>query len=525
MSKELVGIIAKALTMRGIDHAFGVTGSGSSLSLIGQLQDRGVVYHPVAHEGAAAMMAGACCREGKVRAVAIGIKGPGFANFFPGILSNTYENRPCMTISEAYGHKVPQWKKHKRLDHKAVVNTVLKDFYQFDGNPSTLEELLFNAEQEIPGPVHVDLCSEPAPQREKILRVKIPDDASPRIDEIIKLVRKSNNPAVILGSMVARLMRNVIWDIGVPVLTTAAAKGCIDETGVYAGGIFTGEVKELSPEQWILSKADLIVAFGLRNTEVVLPRCLDAPLVIVDALEAVGNIHDGFDPMGVYRVCNPGDVAEIINAELSRKQWGEDLLRERRAGIENELLGEAFMPANVFRCLEEALGTKATLVLDTGLFCTIGETVWRARTPKGFCGSSNGRFMGTSIPTAIGIAAAGNANPVICVAGDGGIRPYLPEIRLAVEEKMTVLFVLMSDGAYGTVAQSIRTGGINCSPFTIGMPSWRRAVEGMGCPAIEVSHILELENAIKEWSNSSGPLFIEMFFDPEAYIHSTIKIR
>jgi acetolactate synthase-1/2/3 large subunit len=167
MSRALSDIIAETLAGRGVRHAFGVTGSGSSLSLIGQLQDRGVVYHPVAHEGAAAMMSGACCRDGKVRAVAIGIKGPGFANFFPGMLSNAYENRPCLTVSEAYGHKVPHWKMHKRLDHQAVGRAVLKDFCQFDGSPSSLEELLCRAEQEIPGPVHVDLCSEPALPGEK----------------------------------------------------------------------------------------------------------------------------------------------------------------------------------------------------------------------------------------------------------------------------------------------------------------------------------------------------------------------
>ncbi len=320
-------------------------------------------------------------------------------------------------------------------------------------------------------------------------------------------------------------MRNVNWDIGVPVMTTAAAKGCIDETCVHSGGVFTGEIKELSPERNILSKADLIVAFGLRNTEVVLPRRTDAPLVIVDAMEAGGELHDGFDPAGVYRVCDPGEAAEAINAELSGRQWGEDLLREWRSRVDAELLGEAFLPAPVFRCLEEALGTGSTLVLDTGLFCTIGETVWRARTPANFCGSSNGRFMGTSIPTAIGVASAGGGAPVICAAGDGGIRPYLPEIRLAVEESLPVLFVLMSDGAYGTVAQSAQGRDIDRRPFTIGMPSWRSAVEGMGCPSIEISNLRELGEAIRGWDCSSGPLFMEMFFDPEAYMQSTIKIR
>ncbi|MBL1828579.1 hypothetical protein ELE35_29995, partial [Klebsiella pneumoniae] len=92
-----------------------------------------------------------------------------------------------------------------------------------------------------------------------------------------------------------------------------------------------------------------------------------------------------------------------------------------------------------------------SLILDTGLFCTIGETIWKASKPSDFCGSSNGRYMGCAIPTAIGVAISNQGKRVICVMGDGGIRPYFPEILLAVEENLPILFLLISDGYYGSV--------------------------------------------------------------------------
>lgn len=518
-------ILAEAMARGGVRHAFGVTGSGSSLLLIRLLQDRGVAYHPVAHEAAAAMMAGACCRDGNVRAAAISIKGPGFANFFPGVMSNAFENRPAMTVSEAYGDTVPSWRKHKRLDHRAVGAPVLKGYLRFDGTSSSVVGLLKEAEQEIPGPVHVDLCAEPARTGEDPHEEKASADSGASIREIIGLVRKARRPAVVLGSMVSRLLSERKWDIGVPVVTTAAAKGCLDERSEYAGGVVTGEVKELSPEQAILSKADLVVAFGLRNTEVVVPRRFDAPLVVIDVSDAGNGIHDGFEPMSVLLTPNLREDTEAIVAEISRKAWGEDVLRARRKRLEAELFGGGFTPAVVFRCLQESLDARATLVLDTGLFCTVGETIWKAEAPRAFCGSSNGRFMGTSIPTAIGVASGGLASPVVCVAGDGGIRPYLPEIRIAVEEKLPILFVLMSDGAYGTVAQSAGGGNVDRGPFTIGRPSWRRAVEGMECRAMEVRGIEDLGMAVAGWDAALGPLFVEMFFDPDAYMRSAIHLR
>jgi acetolactate synthase-1/2/3 large subunit len=525
VSSDIVAVLADTLVKGGVRNAFGVTGSGSSLRLIQELQAKGVVYHPVAHEGAAAMMAGACCRDGKTRAVAISIKGPGFANFFPGIVSNAYENRPAVTVSEAYGDSVPSWRKHKRLDHRAVGDPVLKGYLEFDGRPASLERLLEGAAREIPGPVHVDLCPKPAAQRSLPPEAKNPGETGPALEAILEKIRNANRPAVVLGSMVARRLSGISWEIGVPVVTTAAAKGCIDESGEYAGGVVTGEVKELSPEQSILGRSDLVVAFGLRGEEVVIPRPFGVPLVLLDVPEVGAQSYEGFEPSTVHLVGNPEESAKRVIEELSRRTWGEEVVRERKRRVEEELFTGGFCLASVYRCLQESLDPGAVLVPDTGLFCTIGETVWIARSPAAFCGSSNGRFMGTSVPTAIGLAAGDGSFPVVCLAGDGGIRPYLPEIRLAVAEKLPVLFVLLSDGAFGTVAQSVLGKELDRSPFTIAHPSWRRAIEEMGCPADQISSLGELGNSVAAWNPSGGPLFLEMSFDPESYARSTINLR
>ena len=127
------------------------------------------------------------------------------------------------------------------------------------------------------------------------------------------------------------------------------------------------------------------------------------------------------------------DLEKIILAlkpEISKKTWGQDLIATYLETLEKELFLAEWMPANVFRQIQQSL-PDSTAVLDTGLFCTIGETVWRAGKPENFLGSSNGRFMGTAIPTAIGFAVSSKIETV-CFAGDGGIRNYFPEIKLAV---------------------------------------------------------------------------------------------
>jgi len=171
------------------------------------------------------------------------------------------------------------------------------------------------------------------------------------------------------------------------------------------------------------------------------------------------------------------------------------------------------------------LGPEAVLCLDTGLFCTVGETVWQSTSAETFCGSSVGRFMGTALPTSIGVAISAPSRPVVCVCGDGGIRPYLPEVKLAVEHQLPLLLVLMTDGRYGTIAAGAPPEAKDHPGLTIHDPHWWRVLDAMGCPARAVSSLTELDRALSEWNFSAGPLFLETGFDPYLYRAMTEKLR
>lgn len=525
MTATYIDRLSGVLKRKGVSYAFGVSGSGASLDVITSLEEKGVKYFPVAHEASAALMAGACCRKGKVNAVAISIKGPGFINLVPGILSNYYECRPALTISEAYGDKSPGYLRHKRLAHFSVVSSIIKGFASASDSPDIIRQLINVAHREIPGPVHIDLS-----QNEKVttdIRGSTRDvnkSSSVGLDEILFHIRSSKKPAIVLGSLTARCLLGFPWeDMGVPVTTTVAAKGAIDEYCPFSGGVITGEAKELSTEQGILNKADLIIAFGLRNTEVIMPTSFRAPLIIIDVIS--GNLHEGFRPDKVYVTDNIDEIAYTIKVAVEKKSWGDDVVATHWEAVEEELLRDSWLPAPVFRCLQETLGENVILTLDTGLFCIIGETIWKTRKPEDFCGSSIGRFMGTSIPTAIGAALSSPGNRAVCVAGDGGIRPYLPEIKLAVEEKIPILFILMADGCYGTIALSARGKKSSSRAFEVSSPEWWRVAGAMGCKAIAISDLGGLQNALKCWMETGGPLFMEMSFDKEKYMNSILKLR
>lgn len=523
MGTDHVERLAADLAALGVVHAFGVAGGGSSLRLISALESLGVSYHPVAHECAGGLMAGACSTGGEVRAVAVTIKGPGFVNLAPAMLANTYEGRAALTVSEAYGPQTPPFRMHKRADHRGIAGSIVKAYGCADGETGTVESIFDIATAEVPGPVHLDVFNDPAPAGTvESCGVPAPGRTAGSVDRLIELVERAERPAVVLGSCAARLLGGAgLNGLRVPVATTAAAKGAFDETSPYAAGVITGEVKDLSPENAVLGKADLVVGIGLRNTEVVSPRPFGPGLVIVDVVG--GGLHDGFGADEAIVVDDISAAAAKVVEALADREWGSDLVEKRNDTIGAALFAEPWLPPSVFTLTQQTLGD-AALVLDTGLFCTVGETVWRAKSPEGFCGSSVGRFMGTSVPTAIGVAVSRPGQRVVCVAGDGGIRPYISELRLAVEEKLPILFLLMKDGRYGTVASGARGVKVAARAYEIGQ-SWWKAVEAMGCPSAMVDGPDALSSALAGWTDGAGPLFLEMDFDPDRYMAMTERLR
>jgi len=523
MSTNHVDQLAQQLLDAGVKYAFGITGSGMSLRLIESLDQLGVQYFPVHHEAAAAIMAGACCRDGITRAASITIKGPGFANLIPGILSNQYEGRPAISISEAYATDAPGWRKHKRLDHFALSNVITKGIAQVGGDAEEIKALFSLAQTEYPGPVHIDLCPSPGERIELLCEQLDSTESASELDKLLDRVIQSSCPAVILGSLALRRLREIDWSrLTIPIATTAAAKGSLDEMTPFSAGIITGEVSALSPETTILSKADLIIGIGLRNDEVVKAASFGPDLCIIDSVS--GDHHVGFEAGQIVVSSDIECAVDNICQLLSEKNWGKTEIRAARKMLAAHL-GSDWLPAQLFRKLQCLLPIDTSLVLDTGFFCTVGETVWAARRPEYFCGSSVGRFMGTAIPSAIGIAVSNPTQPVLCVVGDGGLPPYMAEIEMAVLERLPILFVYVTDGRYGSVAAFTADSQVVSRAVDVGCKIAWNIANAMECPAFLITDSDELEAVLAGWSPNSGPLFLQCQFEPVAYASQAKPLR
>jgi acetolactate synthase-1/2/3 large subunit len=514
--------LAQALAGEGVPALFGVPGSGASYEVILALQERGVPFYGATHEGAAAIMAGALGRQSGGVGCSIGIKGPGLANMLPGIVSNHFERWPTLSIAEAVGPRTPPGRVHKRLDQAALLSSVVKAYATPDESGQTVAGLLACAQQEIPGPVHLDLAAGAAAS----LAVHVSREghsAEPAVGwtDVRRLVADSARPLLIVGALARRAgWRRHLTQLRVPVLTTLSAKGIVDEHLPHSGGVFTGDGKALSPERRLLEEADLVIGLGLRNFEVLNPAAISGPLIMMDTVASAAG--DGF----AATACSTASDEEFeeLLAGLRDRAWGAESIGEAQQRLREHLLGHPWLPAAVFATLEELVPT-AVLVVDTGSFCTIAEHVWRAPDPRGFLCSANGRYMGTGVPMAIGAALADPDRPVICATGDGGVRMYVAELKLALEHRLPILFLFLSDGRYGSIAAAIPPARRRAAVLSMARPSWHDAVRALGCPAEQVDSVAALRTVVRQWRATGGPCFVEACFDPEAYVAMTEDLR
>ena len=513
-----IGMLAQEFVRLGVRDVFGIPGEGPSLDLINEMERRGSTFYSVCHEGAGALMAGGYGRAMGMPGICLSIKGPGFANMLAGIASNWLDRNPVLSLSESYGPGSSPNRMHKRLSQRAIVTPLVKA-YADNPAPELISELWNVCIAEEPGPVHIDISTS---LNSSTYEGSVTEcDLQPLPQDIADAIRTAARPVVIAGSLAARRpWRKRLADLRIPIFTTVAGKGALDEAQPWAAGIFTNAGGPLAPERNVLSHADLIVGLGLRTTEILDVCPLPGRLIMLDEL---GNRAQGLGAAEESLVKEEG-FHEALNL-LADKEWGEAELETARTKLFERMQVDRWLPAGVFTLIQTVLPDSTRYVLDTGNFCTMGEHVLAAHHPGQVMGSAYGRSMGVGIPTGLGAALGTRETPTVIVVGDGGARMYPEAITLAVRERLPVLILLMNDGSYASVRQAAVKKSYSQIPLFMHECSWPEVFHGFGCPSERIESFAALTRAIESWKQSSGPLFLDLAFDPKAYLSMTEGIR
>ena len=515
--------LADDIAASGVKDVFGIPGSGPSLTLLDYLEQRGVAFHLTHIEATAALMAGAVGRLSGKAGVAVGIKGPGLCNMVPGLAACQFDGFPIVSISEAYLPNIPLTKAHKRIDHIGLVSAVTKGRRFLSQHGPDFLELARWAESEVPAPVHLDISANGVEKEAEIPSAVGQGSENNGLSTAVRQrLQAAKCPVIIAGSLALRQRwHERLNTLNIPVFSVASAKGVVDETRPHAAGVFTGVGAEYAPERTILPQADLVISLGLRHHEILGVKPFLCPSMTVDCVDSSYFFGFEFNEM----IENSPNAIDELFHELADKQWGTDLIQECHQKLREKMLSGQFLAPHAYRCIEQHFQHNARLILDTGNFCTIGEHAWRVKDPDLYLASAQGRYMGVGLPLAIGASLYDSSVPTVAFLGDGGIGMFIAEMKLAVQKKLPLLVVLMTDSYFGCIRTRALKDQLTQHPVTIHQPSWQQVMEGLGVSSVRIENESQLESALKHWNPSDGPSYIEIEFDPDLYQAMVTGIR
>lgn len=505
--------LATSISQVGVTHAFGIPGGGYSLELIDYLDKVNIPFYRTHHEASAAIMAGTIGRLSGNPGLAISIKGPGLTNMLPGISVCHFENFPLLAMCESYDEKSPKLIGHKGIDQDGLVNKISKGAYYLNDDINRFKSAFNLSRSETPGPVLINL----ARGGKKVIIYKSLKNRK-LSKTISRLINKCKKPIIIAGSSALRLgLSNELSKLNLPIFTSLAAKGLIDENLNYSVGIYTGSGEKIAPEFQLISESDLIIGLGVRENELLNPE----PFKFESINFAFSSDYTS-DCFSHNLFCERKFSLDIIKS-LSKIKWGFDEIKISKENLNKYLLGnEAFLPATVFNFLSNYF-SNYRLIVDTGYFCTVAEHLVKVKNSSSFLCAANSRYMGTSIPMGIASSLYDPSIPSIVCVGDGGIGMYISDIKIAVENNLPIIIMLLSDRGFGSIRKRSIPNELIQSPTNIIEPSWIKFFKSFGIKSFTVDSLSKVKKAMTSWE--SGPLFIECFFDEILYMNMVNDLR
>lgn len=124
--------------------------------------------------------------------------------------------------------------------------------------------------------------------------------------------------------------------------------------------------------------------------------------------------------------------------------------------------------------------------------------------------------MGWAIGAAVGIARAKPDCPVVCITGDGSYLMNGQEITVAAQEGLTVIFVILNDGALGMVKHGQRLAGAERVAFELPGVDYAMMAQSMGVAGYVINSPEDFEALDMEAIlNRQGPTLLDIRIDGE----------
>ena len=520
IGEELVAQLA----LRGVEYVFGIPGV-HIMELYRGLASSGIRHVTPRHEQGAGFMADGYARVSGKPGVVFVITGPGLTNTLSAMAQARADSVPMLVVSGV--NTLPSLGKgmghlHELPDQQALAATVALTSERIEASSDLLPALdrsfaLFNSAR--PGPVHIDLPLDVAgrPYDVGCPEVVEPVSLLPDKDQIAqaaKLLRGATSPVILAGGGARRscdAIHKLAKRLDAPVVQTVNARGILHghplsvpaspslqavRALIGASDVVLAVGTEFGPTDYDMYATDTMPQMNNLIRIDICPDQLKRHPAVVAILGTVETTLRWFND-----ILGPGDAegTGVIRADLARRQAFDEIGDEMRAICDILEATRAVVPGALI------VGDSTQLVYAGNLYYDHDRAFGWFNAATGF------GALGYGIPAAIGASFAAPNAPVICLVGDGGAQFSLPELMVAVEENLPIIFVIWNSYGFQEIETSMRAVGVTvvgCDPTP---PDFAATAKSMSVPyTICKPDPAVVGLALKQMAASTGPSIIEV---------------
>ena len=509
MTQKGSDIFVRALENEGVRYIFGVPGE-ENLDFLESLRKSKIRLIVTRHEQVAGFMAATYGRLTGSPGVCLSTLGPGAANFVTAAAYASLGGMPMLLITGQKPILQSRQARFQVIDTVAMMRPLTKMAKQVldAGNiPALVRDAFRVAQEERPGPVHLELPEDIAAQmteRSAIIPPAIMDRPVASEKAIRKAAQKiasSLHPLLVIGAGANRpglapALSEAIRRLGIPFINTQMGKGAISgNSGLFVG---TAALSDGDYVHLAVKRADLVITVGHDTVEKppFIMRAGGPSVVHIDfnladidqiyfpQIEVIGEIADSMTRLAnalenghAHDPAYFNKVQEVVHQHVTR-------------GSEDPRFPVA--PQRLVADVRKVMPDEGVLCLDNGMY-----KIWFARNYRTHISNTilldNAlATMGAGLPSAMMAAMLYPDKRVMAVCGDGGFMMNSQDLETAIRLKLNMVILLIEDHGYGMIRWKQEAEGFAEYGLSFGNPDFVKYAEAYGAGGTRVNAVDEL---------------------------------